>query len=162
LGRGAALNEMISVIASLIEEFYLHILLLQETGIQDSNDRHQTFIKNRLSFLTKREIKCFWHFGVESFRTKDEGNPKTLESKSGGLAIILMGIAAKLRSQVVQTSKNGSGIVMIAVKVFRNNLPINILNFYSPHPIDYNGKRTGGMADRIFGGHISWNQTKKC
>jgi len=123
------LNEKTSVIDELIDEFNLHIIVLQETGVQDSDVRVQSVFKSRLSFLTKREIRCFWHFGVESFRTKDEGNPKTLESKSGGLAIILSGIAAKLRSQVVRTSKNGSG-VMIAGKVLRNNLPINILNFY--------------------------------
>ena len=156
------LNEKTSVIDELIEEFNLHIIVLQETGVQDSDVRVQSVFKSRLSFLTKREIRCFWHYGVESFKTKENENPKTLNSASGGLAIILMGMAAKLRSEHVQTSKNGSGIVMIAVKVFRNNLPINILNFYSPHPIDYNGKRTGGMSDRIFGGHISWNQTKKC
>jgi len=59
-------------------------------------------------------------------------------------------MAAKLRTELVQTSKKRTGIVM-AVKLFRDHLPFNILNYYSPHPLDYNGKRTGGMADRIFG-----------
>ena len=112
MGRGAALNEKISVIAELIEKFSLQIVLLQETGVKDYDGKGQSQFKSRLSFLTKRAVECFWHFGVESFRTKDEGNPKTLDSKSGGLAIILMGMAAKLRSQVVRTSKNGSGVMM--------------------------------------------------
>jgi len=60
-------------------------------------------------------------------------------------------MAGKLRSELVLTSNNGSGVVMIAVKVFRDNLPINILNFYSPHQLVYNGKRTGYKANRIFG-----------
>ena len=74
---------MISVIASLIEEFNLHILLLQETEVKDSDGKVQSQFKSRLSFLTKRTLECFRNFGVDTFRTKDEGNPKRIESKSG-------------------------------------------------------------------------------